>query len=218
MVFTGHVSIRILIGLLCAVACLAQEPGEWEIGASVGYGWYRDGSIYGAGETIQAGIRNRFAAGAVLGEDLYNYISGEFRWLYQDGHPFIQGPGFKTDIQGNSNTFTYDALFYFRPKRRRLRPFVAAGAGAKDYVIAGPAPLPQPVPAIATLATNDVWKFVADVGGGVKYLVRPHVLVRADFRDYLTTFPRSQIMPASGNTARGVFQQFTVLFGVSGWF
>ena len=144
-----------MIGLLCAVACLAQEPGEWEIGASVGYGWYHDGSIYGAGETIQAGIRNRFAAGAVLGEDLYDYISGEFRWLYQDGHPFIQGPGFKTDIQGNSNTFTYDALFYFRPKHRRLRPFVAAGAGAKDYVIAGPAPVPQPVPTIATLATED---------------------------------------------------------------
>ncbi|HUB31644.1 MAG TPA: hypothetical protein VMA31_01400 [Bryobacteraceae bacterium] len=197
---------------------MAQEPGEWEVGGSVGYGWYRNGSIYGPGETIQAGIRNRFAAGAVVGEDLYNYVSGEVRWLYQDGHPFIQGPGFRTDIQGNSNTFTYDTLAYFRPKERRIRPFVAAGAGAKDYVIAGPAPLVQPVPTIATLATHDQWKFVADVGGGVKFLVHTHVLMRVDFRDYMTSFPRSQIVPAAGNTARGILQQFTVLLGVSGWF
>ncbi len=211
--------MRLLAGILCAAACFAQDSGqEWEIGASVGYGWYRGGSIYGAGEDIQAGIRNRFAAGAVVGEDLYQYISGEVRWLYQDGHPFIQGPGFKSDIQGNSNTFTYDALFYARPKRKRLRPFVAAGAGAKYYVIAGPAPIVQPVPGIVTLTTQDQWKFVADVGGGVKFLLRPHVLLRLDFRDYLTSFPRRQILPAPGDTARGIFEQFTVLFGVSGWF
>ena len=204
-----------LAGLLCATACFGQE---WEIGAAVGYGWYHDGSIYGPGETIQAGIRNRFAAGAVLGEDLYEHISGEVRWIYHDGHPFLQGPGFKTDIQGNSNTLTYDALFYTAPKRRRLRPFVAAGLGAKDYVIAGPAPVPQPVPTIALLTTEDQWKFVADVGGGVKYRLMDHMLVRVDFRDYLTSFPRDQLRPTLGNTARGVFQQFTVLFGVSAWF
>jgi hypothetical protein len=56
------------------------------------------------------------------------------------------------------------------------------------------------------------------VGGGVKYLVRPHLLLRADFRDYLTSFPRQQIVPAPGNTARGIFQQFTPMFGVSYWF
>ena len=52
------------------------------------------------------------------------------------------------------------------------------------------------------------------VGGGVEYLLRPHLLVRAEFRDYLTTFPRQQIVPAPHNTARGVFQQFTALFGL----
>jgi hypothetical protein len=42
-----------------------------------------------------------------------------------------------------------------------------------------------------------------------------HMLLRAEFRDYLTTFPRQQIVPAPNNTARGIFQQFTPLFGVS---
>ena len=157
-------------------------------------------------------------AGAVVGEDLYQYVSGEFHYVYQDGHPFLQGDGVQKDIQGNSHTFTYDVLVYFKNKAHRVRPFIAGGVGAKDYVIAGPAPIPQPFPAVATLTNEDQWKFVGDVGGGVKFVVHRHVILRADFRDYLTTFPKQQIVPAQGNTARGIFQQFTVLFGVSAWF
>jgi hypothetical protein len=56
------------------------------------------------------------------------------------------------------------------------------------------------------------------VGVGIKYQVRPYLIVRADFRDYLTSFPRNQIVPALGNAARGIFQQFTPMFGVSYWF
>jgi opacity protein-like surface antigen len=87
--------------------------------------------------------------------------------------------------------------------------------GGKEYIVAGPEPFPQPIPQIALLTTNDVWKVVFSVGGGVKFRPMPHVVVRAEFRDYLTTFPRQQIVPAPHNTARGVFQQFTPLFGVS---
>lgn len=206
---------KFIAGILLASACFAQP---WEVGGFIGYGWYRNGTIFGPGESIQAGIRNRFAAGVVVGEDAYDHISGEFRWLYHDGHPFLSGSGSKVDIQGNSHTFTYDALFHLYSPKHRLRPYVAAGAGAKLYVIAGPEPNPQPFAAIATLTSQDQWKFVADVGAGVKYLVVPHLLVRFDFRDYMTSFPRAQIAPAKGNTARGIFQQFTPMFGVSYWF
>jgi hypothetical protein len=103
----------------------------------------------------------------------------------------------------------------FQARNRRLRPFIVGGVGAKDYAIAGPEPFPQPIPQIATLTTNDVWKVVFVPGGGVQYLLRPHMLLRAELRDYITTFPRTQIVPAPRNTARGIFQQFTPLFGVS---
>jgi len=110
---------------------------------------------------------------------------------------------------------TCGLLFHFKPREHRWRPFLAGGTGAKEYVIAGPEPFPQPIPQIASLTTNDVWKVVFSVGGGVKYRLRPHMLLRAEFRDYLTTFPRQQIVPAPHNTARGIFEQFTPLFGVS---
>jgi len=86
--------------------------------------------------------------------------------------------------------------------------------GAKDYVIAGPAPSPQPIPQIGSLTANDVWKVVFELGCGVKFRPIKQMEMRLEFRDYLTTFPRQQIVPAPNNTARGVFQQFTPLLGL----
>ena len=204
--------MRVWIGLIFALAAFGQQR---EIGADIGYGFYRNGTIYSSAGSAQAGIRNRFAAGIDLGYEFSNYVSGQFSYLYHDGHPFLQAPGVKADIQGQSHALTIELLFHFRPRSHRLRPFVAGGAGAKDYVVAGPEPFPQPIPEIASLTTNDVWKVVLSVGGGVTYQLRPHVLLRGEFRDYLTTFPRQQIVPAPHNTARGIFEQFTPLFGVS---
>lgn len=204
--------MKYLLGIAFVVAVFGQQR---EIGADIGYGLYRNGSIYSAAGSAVAGMRNRFAAGIDLGYELSRYVSGQFSYLYHDGHPFLEAPGVKTDIQGQSHALTIEALFHLKPSDHRLRPFVAGGIGAKDYVVAGPEPFPQPIPQVATLTTNDVWKTVFTAGGGVKFLLRPHVLLRAEFRDYLTTFPRQQIVPAPHNTARGIFQQFTPLFGVS---
>ena len=187
---------------------------QYEIGTNVGYGWYRDGTIYSDSGTAQAGIRNRFAAGITLGDNLSKYVSAEFRYLYQDGHPYLQARGVNSDIQGQSDALTAELLFHFKPREHRWRPFLAGGTGAKDYVIAGPAPFPQPIPQIASLTANDVWKVAFSFGGGIKYRLIPHMLLRVDFRDYVTTFPRQEIVPAPHNTARGVFEQFTPLFGI----
>jgi opacity protein-like surface antigen len=200
------------LGILGAVTLFAQER---QIGADIGYGLYRNGSIYSSEGSAEAGIRNRFAAGIDLGYEFSNYVGGRFSYLYHDGHPFLQTPAAKVDIQGQSHALTVELLFYFKTRKHRWRPFVAGGTGAKGYVVAGPEPFPQPIPQIATLTTNDVWKLTFTVGGGVTYRLLPHMLLGAEFRDFLTTFPRQQIVPAPHNTARGIFEQFTPLFGVS---
>jgi opacity protein-like surface antigen len=203
--------VRYAVVALFATAAFGQR---YEIGADIGYGIYRDGTIYSTAGNAQAGIRNRFAAGIVLGDEFSSYVSGEFQYLYHDGHPFLQAPGVKADIQGNSEALTCDLLFHFKRREHRWRPFLAGGVGGKEYVIAGPEPFPQPIPQIASLTTNDVWKVVFSAGGGVKFRPLPHLLVRAEFRDYLTTFPRQQIVPAAHNTARGIAEQFTPLLGI----
>jgi len=201
---------------LLAIAISAAAFGQmFEAGADIGYGIYHNGSIYSAAGTADAGIRNRFAAGIDIAHQFSRYVGAQFSYLYHDGHPFLEAPGVKSDIQGQSQALTMELLFHFKPRQARLRPFIAGGAGGKGYIIAGPAPLPQPIPQIASLTTNDVWKVVFTAGGGVSYLLRPHLLLRAEFRDYITTFPRQQIVPAPHNTARGIFEQYTPLFGLS---
>ncbi len=214
---TQNVTFR-LAAILClaALPAIAQpEYGRWEIGGDIGYGAYRNGTIYSPGGDATAGIRNRFAAGAVLCEDLYEHFSGEIRYQYQDGHPFLSSGSVAKDIQGQSHALTYDALFQIKRRSSKIRPFIAAGVGGKYYSTVGPPPVPQPIPSIATLNNIGQWEAVASLGGGVKYHIGQYLVLRGDFRDYLTAFPKSQLRPAPNGTARGIFQQFTPMFGVS---
>jgi hypothetical protein len=198
--------------LLAAFASLCQA--QWELGAGAGYGLYHHGSVIAPAGRATAGVRDRFALTVFADEDRYEHLSGELRYTYQDGDPFLSAGGVKTNIQGQSHAFHYDALFHFRPRRSRFRPYVSVGGGAKQYVVSGPAPLAQPLAPIALLSTRDQTKALAVAGAGLKWQVGDHVVLRIDFRDYITTFPRDLILPAESATARGVFHQFTPLFGI----
>ena len=204
--------LNLLAGLVCTGACFAKH---YEIGGAIGYGVYHNGSIISPGGTADAGIRNRFAAGAVFGEDLYEHFSGEVRYLYHDGDPFLSAGSAKGNVQGQSHALHYDVLFHLKRRGERIRPYAAGGVGAKFYETTGPAPVPQPLPNIAALATQSEWKPLFTVGGGVKIRISDHVMVRGDVRDYITMFPQALFTPAvSGATERGIFHQFTPLFGL----
>jgi opacity protein-like surface antigen len=203
---------KVLAVFFCAGACLAQQ---YELGGAFGYGVYRDVSVISPGGTATAGIRNRFATGVVFCENLFEHVSGEMRYLYQDGDPFLSTGTARGNIQGQSHAFNYDVLFQARGRKARIRPYVAVGVGAKYYVTTGPAPVPQPMPKIAGLVGANQWRALVTGGAGVKFRLTDHILVRADFRDYITAFPTRLIVPAANGTDHGIFNQFTPLVGVS---
>lgn len=181
----------------------------------IGYGTYRDVRVNGAGAEATAGIRNRFAAGAVFCEDLYERFSGEIRYVYHDGDPFLAAGGKTGNIQGQSHALSYDVLFHARDRDEKLRPYAVLGIGAKYYRTTGPEPSPQPAPAIAELVRVNQWQVLMDWGFGVKYRLHRHLIVRGDFRDYITPFPKKLFVPAGNGTDRGLFQMFSPMFGVS---
>jgi len=207
-----HLYAAILSALTCAVACSAQE---WEIGAAAGYGIYRNASIYAPAGKATAGFRNRYALSALIGDDMHQHVAGEFRYTYQDGDPFLAAGGAKTNLQGQSHAFHYDVLFHARGRRKKVRPYVAVGIGAKFYVVSGPENPAQPLSSIGVLRSNDEVKPVVTAGGGVKVHISRRVVVRLDFRDYITPFPKKVIAPARLATARGIFHQYTPLLGLS---
>ena len=196
----------------CAGVSLAQQ---YELGGAFGYGVYRDVRVISPGGTATAGITNRFATGVVFCENLFEHVSGEMRYLYHDGDPFLSTSAAKGSIQGQSHAFHYDVLFHARGRQSRVRPYIAVGVGAKYYATTGPAPVPQPMPKIAGLAGTNQFRALFTGGAGVKYRLTDHILVRADVRDYVTAFPTHLIVPAANGTDHGIFHQFTPLFGVS---
>jgi hypothetical protein len=214
--FTAIVVLRFLPLFLCVSACFAQP--QYEVGATIGYGWYRGVRINAPGAEAEAGIRNRFVAGAVFGEDLYEHFSGEIHYLYHDGDPYLSAGAIRTNVQGQSHTFNYDLLIHFHDRESRFRPYVAFGGGAKYYRVSGAEPNPQLLPGIAKLTHASEWRPLVDWGAGVKYLVREHLILRGDFRDFVTQFPKHIFTAVPGGTDRGLFQQFTPTFGVSYWF
>jgi hypothetical protein len=48
----------------------------------------------------------------------------------------------------------------------------------------------------------------------VRIRVQKYLSVRGDFRDYITAFPNMLFIPAGNGTERGIFHQFTPMFGL----
>lgn len=201
--------------LFLATAAFAQQ---WQMGGSIGYGWNRNVRVNGPGAEATIGIRNRFTAGAVATEDLYEHISGEVRYVYHDGDPFVSFGGRSANVQGQSHSFTYDTLLHLRGREERLRPFFAGGIGAKLFRITGPEPSPQVAPRIVSLVEQNEWKLLVSVGAGVTYRFPNHLLFRADFRDYISPIPRKVFVPVPEATPRGLIHMFTPMVGVGFWF
>jgi len=197
--------------MLLAAAATAQT---WEIGAALGYGIYHNAAITSSTGRSQAGMENATAPGAVVCDNMYEHISGEFRYLYEPGHPFLSLGNVKGTMPGESHTFVYDVLIHFRPRASRWRPYLAAGAGVKGYLAPGPAPVPEPLPKSALLLANSQWEFAGSAGAGIKVKVQEHVVVRFDLRDYITPFPKKQFSPATGASVSGLLQQITPMGGL----
>ena len=198
------------------VLCLAAGAGAqiWEIGASAGEAIYQNGTITSPAGSVQAGINNSVIPSVAVCENMYDHISGEFRYLYQPGEPFLSQNGTKTQLSGDSHTFVYDVLLHFRPRSSWWRPYVAVGGGAKYYVTSGPAPVPEPFAKEALLLANNQWTAVGSAGVGLKVKVQEHVVLRFDIRDFISQFPKNQLKPASGASAPSVLQQITPMGGI----
>ena len=212
---TGHVGRTIGIGLLLASAAFAAD---WEAGGSLGYGWYRNLRVNVPGAQAAAGIRDRFVAGAVLSENLYEHFTGEIRYTYHDGDPFITLNGRTANVRGQSHSFTYDTLIHARGRESRLRPYLAAGIGAKLYRVTGPSSSQPPASGLAFPGEANQWRVLVSVGAGVSYRFPNHLVLRADFRDYISPAPRNLFIPAGGATVRGLMHQLTPMVGIGVWF
>ena len=209
-IFTGGVCVVLVL----ASACLAQDGG-WEVGAAGGFGLMRNATINNPTGSASAGFDNRFTAGAVIGQDLYQHFSGELRYTFRDNDLVLKSAGQKVNMDGDSHLIDYDLLFHALPRGSRFRPYAAAGGGIRLFRGTGHEYPTQPLSDFALLTKTHEVKPLISVGGGVKFALTGHAVVRVDFRDYISPFPENLFVTVPGAKLRGWLNDFVPMAGFS---
>jgi hypothetical protein len=205
--------VAALMFFALAPACLAQE---FEIGAMGGYGAAFGLSAESAGGgSADTGVKHGAALGIFAGDDMYERVSGEVRYLYRFGDLRVESGGEEATLSGRSHIFNYDFLFHTRPRGERTRPFVAVGAGARLTQGTGVERAFQPLSEFVLLTKRSDATFIISLGGGVKYNYRENVNLRFEVRDYMGPAPLGVLAPAPGASVDGWLHDIVPLVGIA---
>jgi hypothetical protein len=199
--------------MLGAAACFAQQ---YEIGGAVGGAFAKNGTVSSPAGSAAAGFNTGAGFSVLLGNSMYPSLGGEVRMTMLRQDLKLSAGGVEPTFGAQSYALHYDLLFQLPKGRSKVRPFAAAGGGFKLYRGTGKEAAYQPLgSSFAYLTKTQQWEPMASVGGGVKVEIAPRMLLRAEFRDYITPFPKKVIAPAPGAKASGWVNNIVPLIGIS---
>jgi len=202
----------ILLALALPAACYAQRG---YIGGAAGYSVAKGLTVTNAAGSAETGLKPGAALGAFAGHNLYDYFSGELRYLYRFSDLKLSSGGTEITFSGMSHAVHYDLLIFGRGRDAPVRPFAAVGGGVRYYRGTGKEHAVQPLSTFAILTKTSEVKGLLTAGGGVEVKVAPHVFLRLEFRDYITPVPKLVIAPVPGAKIKGWLHDFTPLGGIS---
>jgi hypothetical protein len=183
--------------LAAGAACLAQE---WEVNGLAGGGAYRNVDLANRFGRATVGLTPGALFGASLVQHYYRYVSGEIRWAFQRSDLKAASGAETVKFRGSAHAIHYDWLIHTRPREAPLRPFFAAGAGFRNFRGTGAESAYQPLSQFALLTRTTEWKPLVSLGAGVRVRLSARISLAAEFRDYLTPFPRKVIEPVGGSS------------------
>jgi|HubBroStandDraft_1064217.scaffolds.fasta_scaffold123017_2 hypothetical protein len=205
------IRLAILLGI-GTLACLAQM---WEIGGAGGLGVPTGLNAMGAAGTATAGFQPGMAASFVVGQNLYPRLTGELRYTYLQDDLKLSSGGTEATFGAAAHAVHYDLLWHFGKGEGKVQPFVAAGGGMKLYEGTGAAQAYQPLNQFAYFTHTEQLEPMISAGAGVRIALKPNVILRVEFRDYLTPFPGHVIAAAPGVHISGWVHDFVPLVGIS---
>lgn len=203
--------------LACVVAALAALPAmaqKWEFGGGGGGSIYRSQAVSGSVADAKAGFDSNYAITGVLAHNNHKYLGGEIRYVYEKNDLMVSAGGAKATFGGSSQAIHYDVVIHATARGSKVRPFIAAGGGVKQYRGTGTEVVSQPLANVALLTKTNDTKALISVGAGVKFFVAKHLNLRIEFRDYITPFPKKVIVPVGNGKIDGWLHNFVPLFGL----
>jgi len=212
----GQLPRIVLALLLLSVTSAFSQTPTWEIGGAGGYALGKDNSVVSStGQTGDAGLQRGFLASAVAVDHMFEHLSGEFRYVYRKGNPFVKTCCDAARMTGEAHSVGYDLLLQINGKEERIRPYIAFGGGVKVFRGTGGETDYQPLQNLVVLSKTQQTEPMFSIGGGVSIRLAPYAVFRVDFRDQVTPFPKKVIFPAPGSELTGFFHDFLPMAGVS---
>ncbi len=207
---TIQLSVLLLAG--AATSCFAQQ---WEFGGGAGAGFLPGVSVTGTPGSATAGFQAGFAASAYASQNMYRNWSGEIHYAYMQSNLKLSSGGSTATFSGNSHVFHYDMVYHTSKKGSRTQYFAAAGAGLKVFRGTGTEAAYQPLSQFGYFTKTQVVKPMGTVAIGVKYILAPKVVLRTEFRDYITAFPKELITPAPGTKYGSLLHDFVPMVSIA---
>ncbi len=186
-----------LSALLLAAAgtCAAQQ---WEFGAGAGAGFLNHVGVSGAPGSGNGGFQSGPAVTAYFGQNLYSHLSGELHYSFMQSNLNLSGGGASASFAGSAHALDYELIVHTNRRASRVQYFAAFGGGMKIFRGTGKEEAYQPLSQFGYFTKTQAIKPMAAVGGGIRFTLSPHVILRTEFRDYITPFPTEIITPAPG--------------------
>lgn len=205
--------------------CLMMTPlsgmlwsQQWEVGASAGYGLYRDVSVVNGSLSGKAGFQSGVALSGVFANESAGHLGGEIRYTYRSDDLRVKSGSVSATAGAQSHALHYDLLIHPKASETKPRPFLALGGGVKYYRGTGAEPVFQPLSNLVVLTHTSELQPLISAGGGIKIPMSRHSLIRLDFRDYMTPFPSSLLARRANTTGNGWMHDFVLMVGFSGTF
>jgi hypothetical protein len=204
------------LSLLFVGAAGLASAQQWEFGGMAGAGFLSHvGVSNAAGGSATAGFKTGIVAGAFLEYNSSKHISGELRYGFMQSDMYIHSGGSEAGFSGQSHVLHYDLVLHTPGADARRQFFVAAGGGMRIFRGTGQESAYQPLSEWGYLTKTQVVKPMVSVGAGVKYRIKPGVYLRAEVRDYITSFPSELIAPAPGTSYGSILHDIVPTIGIS---
>ena len=207
-----RIAITTLSLAALAASCFGQQ---WEFGGMGGAGFLSNVNVSSPAGSATAGFQTGGAVGGFIGQNLYSHLSGELRYAYLQNDLHIQSGGTNATFTGSAHVLHYDILWHTNRKGSRMQAFVAVGGGLKIFRGTGAEEAYQPNYQFGYMTKTQQLKPMADVGAGLRFELRPRLVLRTEFRDYITAFPNQVIAPAPGAKYGSILNDFVPMVGVS---
>jgi hypothetical protein len=204
-----------IVGLLLLAAGIACAQQQWEVGGIGGLGFLRNVPVTSPAGSATTGFQNGAAAGGFLGYNSSRHLGGEFRYAFLQSNLHISAGGSNATFSGQAHVFHYDLILHTSTRGSKRQLFAALGGGMKVFRGTGTEAAYQPLSQYAYFTKTVVVKPMASVGGGVKYALSDHLILRTEVRDYITAFPTNLIAPAPGAKVRSILQDVVPTVGLS---